>query len=329
MQGKKVIVTGASGYVGSRVAVALHKQGVEVVAVDMVDAGVHGVPLPPDMEFRKHDLRVAGEADKALKGGADVVLHLAADIGSINYMHEHQAEIMTNNMLIDAMVYPALLKHNIPWIVYSSSSMVFQYPPKFPYTEEDIVHVKNPSNVYGFAKLAGEYFCRSYKEEYGLKYTILRYHNIYGPGEDSKGSSAGDIHVIPALLHKVFSGQYPLEFLGDPSATRSFTYVDDAVDVTTDIVMRALNRDKTVENEDFNIGHDYHLSIMELGRTIWKHFGDGREFKYTIVPTKADTALRREADISKLKNKLGWKPKVSLEEGLKPTAQWMKERNKS
>ena len=205
-------------------------------------------------------------------------------------MREHQAEILTNNALIDGAVYPALIANNIQWIVYSSSSMVFQNPPKFPYTEADITKIHPPSNIYGFAKFIGEYFCRAYHKQYGLSHTIIRYHNIYGPGEDSKGASPGDIHVIPALLEKVTSGQYPLEFLGDPpeKATRPFVYVDDAVEATVAIVERALRADESVRNEDFNIGSDTHYTILELGKLIWKMFGDGRKFKYTVNPVPSD-----------------------------------------
>lgn len=322
---KKILITGGTGYVGSRVAEVFAKKGYPVIAVDIATPEERGIKFSKGVEFRHHDLRIQKEAIKGLRG-ADLVLHLAADIGSLTYMHDHQAEILTNNTSIDAAVYPAIISHKIPWIIYSSSSMVFQHPPQFPYTESDINKVRPPTNVYGFAKLGGEYFCRSYKEQYGLTYTIIRYHNIYGPGEDSKGSTPGDIHVVPALLQKIIDGQYPLEILGNPAATRPFVYVDDAVSATVAIVERALKNDDGVRNNDFNIGNDKHYSILELGEIIWKYYGDGRAFKYNSVPTKADTALRREVDIKKIKEIIGWSPKITIEDGLKPTAEWIKTR---
>lgn len=322
---KNIIVTGGSGYVGSRVAVKLLESGYRVIVVDIATPEERGIEFPPGIEFRLHDLRIPKEAEKGLRG-ADLVLHLAADIGSLTYMHDHQAEILVNNGAIDAAVYPALIANKIPWVVYSSSSMVFQHPPRFPYTEQDIDKIVPPANVYGFSKLGGEYFCRAFNSQYGLDSTIIRYHNIYGAGEDSKGSTPGDIHVIPALLEKVIGGQYPLEFLGDPEATRPFVYVDDAVLATVEVVNRALLRDKVVQNADFNVGNDKHYSIRELGEIIWKNYGDGRPFKYRIVETKANTALRREVDISKIRDALGWSPRTSLEEGLEYTAQWIKDR---
>ncbi|HVV15538.1 MAG TPA: NAD-dependent epimerase/dehydratase family protein [Candidatus Paceibacterota bacterium] len=323
--GKTILITGGTGYVGSRVAEALNKAGEKVLVVDIATPEERGITFSPGIEFRRHDLRIPGEALKGL-AGADLVLHLAADIGSLTYMHDHQAEILTNNSAIDAAVYPALVANKIPWVIYSSSSAVFQYPPQFPYTEKDIRDIRPPSNVYGFAKLGGEYFCRSYAAQFGLEYTIIRYHNIYGPGEDSKGSTPGDIHVIPALLQKVLGGQYPLEFLGNPEATRPFVYIDDAVEATVAVVMRAARAEDMVKNEDFNIGNDTHYTILELGKRIWEKYGGDRPFKYAVVDTQADTALRREVDIAKIREKLGWSPKVGLEEGLEPVAKWIRER---
>lgn len=323
---QKVIVTGGTGYVGSRAVEALTKRGVSVVAVDIVTPEKRGITFSSGIEFRQADLREPRQAAEALRD-AQVVLHLAADIGSLTYMHDHQAEILTNNAAIDAAVYPALVKNNIPWVIYSSSSMVFQHPPKYPYTEEHVKEIRPPTNVYGFAKLAGEYFCQSYAQQYGLNFTVIRYHNIYGPGEDSKGATPGDIHVIPALLEKIFKGQYPLEILGDPQSTRPFTFVDDAVEATVEIVLRACAEDSIVKNADFNIGNDRYYTILELAELMWKEYGDGRPFAYVSIETKANTALRREVDISKIRTHIGWEPKTSLEEGLKPTAEWIRTRH--
>jgi UDP-glucose 4-epimerase len=325
---KKIVVTGGTGYVGSRVAEALHQKGYAVIVVDIIPPEERGIVFSDGIEYRYADLRIPVETLAALKG-ADVIMHLAADIGSMTYMREHKADIIKNNSSIDAAVYPAMQELGIPWIIYSSSSMAFQHPPKFPYSEADITKINPPTNTYGFSKLAGEYFCRAYAEQYGVNYSVIRFHNIYGAGEDSKGATPGDIHVIPALLEKVISGQYPLEFLGaDPDkATRPFVYVDDAVAATVNIIERAAAGEEIVKNEDFNIGNDKYYTILELGQIIWQHYGDEREFAYTIVPTAQDTALRREVDITKIKT-LGWSPTTTLEEGLKPTAEWIKNRKK-
>lgn len=329
MSKKTIIVTGGTGYVGSRVAENLVEKGYGVIVVDIIPPEDRSIVFSDGIEFRQADLRIPAEALSSLSG-ADVIMHLAADIGSMTYMREHKADIIKNNSGIDAAVYPAIQELGIKWIVYSSSSMAFQHPPQFPYKESDIGKINPPTNTYGFSKLAGEYFCRAYAEQYGINYTVVRYHNIYGAGEDSKGSTPGDIHVIPALLEKVISGQYPLEFLGDSpdKVTRPFVYVDDAVEATVSIIEKAAANEEVVKNEDFNIGNDKYYTILELGKIIWEKYGDDREFEYTIVPTNQDTALRREVDIAKIKSQLGWKPTTTLEDGLIPTAEWIKDRKK-
>lgn len=325
---KSIYITGGCGYVGSRTAEVLVKKGYGVVVVDIATPQERGLSFSEGIEFRQADLRIEREARQALQG-AEFILHLAADIGSLTYMHDHQAEILTNNSLIDAVVYPLCVELGVRWTVYSSSSGIFQHPPKFPYTEFDAKKINPPTNPYFFSKLAGEYFCRSYFEQYGIPFTILRYHNIYGPGEDAKGSTPGDIHVIPALLDKVIGGQYPLEFLGDPSSTRPFTFVDDAVVATVEVVERALVEDETVWCEDFNVGNDKYLTILELGEKIWERYGDERPFEYTIKETRANTAHRREVDIKKIREVIGWEPTTSFEDGLEMTAQWIKNRGKN
>lgn len=324
---KPILITGGCGYVGSRVAKILADEGYKIIIADKIKPKDRKISFPKTVEFRYGDLRIIENAKKAVKG-VGVVLHLAANIGPLTYMHEHQAEIMQENLDIDAALYPACVG-NVDTIIYSSSSMVFQNAPHYPYKEDDLNKTIIPTNVYGFSKLAGEYFCISYNKQFNLPYVIIRYHNIYGPGEDSKGSKPGDIHVIPALVEKVLNKQYPLEFLNNPKkSTRPFTYIDDAVDTTVKIVKLTLKKDCRVLNNDFNIGPEEATNILELGEMIWRILGDKRPFKYKIKLTEAVTAERRELDNSKIKNIGIWDPKVSLDDGIMKTAEWIKKRHK-
>ena len=243
-------------------------------------------------------------------------------------MHNHQAEIIQNNSAMDANLYPSAIGARVERIIYSSSSMVFQHSPKFPYKETDLLKINPPTNVYGMSKLIGEYFCRAYYQQFNLPYVILRYHNIYGPGEDSKGENPGDIHVVPALIEKTLNGQYPLELLGNSGATRPFTYIDDAIEATFMIVERTLSNDGQVLNNDFNIGPKESLKIVDLAKIIWEILGDDRPFKYTVNKVKANTAVRREMDPEKKQKHIGWQPKTSLRDGIIKTAKWLKYRDK-
>lgn len=324
----KILVTGGTGYVGRRVTLELKKRGHEVRVADKAEPKKQDVEFPKDVELQIGDLRDSAFTRKALKG-VEIVVHLAANIGSLTYMQNHQAEILQENSAIDATLYPLLIEEKVKTIVYSSSSMVFQKSTVYPYTEKDFSKINPPTNVYGLSKLVGEYFCRSYHEQFGLDFVIMRYHNIYGPGLDSKGSTPGDIHVIPALVEKVVSGQYPLELLGNPEATRPFTYVDDSVRATAMLVEEALKGNPKVVNEDFNIGPKEATKILDLAELIWKTIGDGRPFKYVVKETKAITADRREMDPTKIEQAIGWKSTVPLVEGIKVVAKWIKERKNS
>lgn len=324
-ESKPILITGGCGYIGSRLALLLDKKGRKVVVVDKATPEERGINFPESIEFRHGDLTNKAIALQAVKG-VGTIIHLAANIGALTYMHKHQAEIIQENSAIDANIYPAAVKEKVERIIYSSSSMVFQHSSKFPYKEEDLPKINPPTNIYGMSKLVGEYFCRAFYEQFGLPYVILRYHNVYGPGESSKAEEPGEIHVIPALIEKVLRGQYPIELLGDPEATRPFTFIDDAVEATLLITELALRNDKRVLNNDFNIGPGETLKIVDLAKIIWETLGDDRPFKYRVVETKAVTAKRREMSPQKIKEIIGWEPKTKLREGIIRTAEWIKAR---
>ncbi|MES2995158.1 MAG: NAD(P)-dependent oxidoreductase [Patescibacteria group bacterium] len=324
----RIHITGGCGYVGSRVAAALARKGYALTIIDKATPQERGVILPEKAEYRKADLTDPAQARESLKD-AEYVLHFASNIGPLNYMWERQGEILWENTAIDAAVYPALRDAGTKLIVYSGSSMAFQHARRYPYTETDLKDTPTTTNVYGFSKLAGEYFCRAFRQQYGNpRFVIMRFHNIYGPGEDSKGSTPGDIHVIPALLEKVLRGQYPLEFIGNPEKqTRPFTYVDDAIDIVVALLEGALKGNEAVLDQDFNVASSPDATnILALGELIWKLFGDDREFKWTAEETDASrtTAERREVDIAKLRSVIDIAPGVSLEEGIRRTAEWVK-----
>ncbi len=310
---------------GSRVVIELCKRGYPVVVVDKAHPKERGIEFDSAVEIRQGDLRDPSFAKSAL-ADAHTILHLAANIGSLTYMHEHQAEILQENSAIEASVYPAALDAGKPCIIYSGSSMAFQNSTVFPYREEDLSKVYLPTNIYGMSKLVGEYFSRAYFSQYQMPYVILRYHNIYGPGEDTKGSTPGDIHVLPALIEKVISGQYPLELLGGEDASRPFTYVDDAVAATVAIVEKAVQRDSEVMNTDFNVGTSEATKIVDAAKLVWELLGDGRQFEYVVKETEAVTAVRREMIAEKLERATGWHPTVSLREGILKTAEWIRRR---
>ncbi len=319
-----IAITGGAGYVGSQCAAALAPRGYRVVVIDRDEAVSRRTFADSRITVRAGDLRDPAFAAGAIEGAA-LILHCAARIGASTYMRDFQADILADNALIDAALYPAAVAAGKPAVVYASSSMVFQHAPVFPYREEDLIRTPPPTNVYGFSKLSGEYFCRAFGTQYGLPFVIIRYHNIYGPREQGKGEGAGNIHVVPALIGKVLSGQYPIELLS-AGGTRPFTYIDDAVEATCMVVERALAGDAQVLGEDFNIGPGEATSIVDLAAMIWEQCGDSRPFRYTVDSDLGHlTAVRREMNPEKIERIIGWKPKVDLKTGIRQTAAWMRE----
>jgi nucleoside-diphosphate-sugar epimerase len=200
-------------------------------------------------------------------------------------------------------------------MVCFSSSMVFERTNIFPTPEAAVESSPPPVSGYGFSKLVSEYIARTYHEEFDVKYLIIRPFNAYGPGE-MPGEYIGYAHVIPDLIKKTLSGQYPLEIFGSGLQTRSYTYVDDLVDAILFISERS-------ENDDFNIGTGIESTVIELAKKIWHLCGKKDQLKFKHLPSLKYDVQRRMPDVSKVKN-LGWIPKNSLDEGLKKTIDWYK-----
>jgi len=316
---KNVLVTGGAGFIGSRVVDLLVKKGANVRVVDDLSKG-EATNLRENIkkiEFIQADLTKKKAAKNSLKD-MDFCFNFAARIGGIGYFHKHPATILRDNTLISLNLWEAARDTNTKMICVSSS-MVFERAKMFPTPEEAVKFSPPPLTGYGFSKLVAEYIAKTYYEEFNIPYVIVRPFNVYGPGE-MPGNYIGYSHVIPDLVKKIISGQYPLEILGNGKQTRSYTYVDDAA---AGIIFAA----EYGENDDFNIGTGIETSVVELANILWKICGRKEPIKFKFLqPFKYDVQ-RRVPDVSKIK-KLGWKPNVPLEKGLKITVEWLKKRMK-
>jgi nucleoside-diphosphate-sugar epimerase len=243
---------------------------------------------------------------------------MASKIGGIGYFHKYPATILSENNKIYSSTFEAAAKNKIKRMVFISSSMVFESTTQFPSKEPDVVKIPPPITGYGFSKLIGEYYCKTFKDEFGLDYTIVRPFNAYGINE-YPGDFVGYSHVIPDLVKKVLSDQYPLELLGDGNQTRCFTHVKD---IAKGIVMAA-ESEKAV-NEDFNLGTEKETSMIDLAERIWVLCEMKQLFKVKYVPGFSYDIKKRVPDISKAKKAFGWEPKIRLEDGLREVVAWLK-----
>jgi UDP-glucose 4-epimerase len=312
---KRVLVTGGAGFIGHRLVRKLLDLGANITVVDDLSKGTmkNLQGLLESIEFRNDNLLDSGVAQSILKG-VDICFHLAAKIGGIGYFHQSPAASLRDNSIMNFNLWDAAIGSGAK-MVCLSSSMVFERASVFPTPETALEESPPPMSGYGFSKLVAEYIARTYHQEFGVKYLIVRPFNAYGPGE-APGDYVGYAHVIPDLIKKTLSGQYPLEILGHGEQTRSYTYVDDVADAIIHLTER-------YENDDFNIGTHVETSVLELANKIWRLCGREEGFAVKTVPSFEYDVKRRLPDVTKI-SKAGFSPKVDLDKGLAVTVKWLR-----
>src|SRR3989344_5430492 len=312
---KKILVTGGAGFIGREVVRQLVQKGYKVRVAD--DLSKREAKVPEGCDFIKTDLTESKSAERALEN-IDLCVHLAAKIGGIGYFHKYPATILSENNKLYSTVFEAAVKNKTERILYLSSSMVFESTNSFPSSESDIEKIPPPVSAYGFSKLIGEEYCKAFYDEFGLNYTICRPFNAYGINE-APGREVGYAHVIPDLIKKILSGQYPLELLGDGQQTRCFTHVSD---LARGIIM-ALESPKAV-NEDFNLGEEKEIKMIDLAELIFNLCKIDKPFKVKYVPSFTYDIKRRVPSSQKASKVLGWKPNMKFEEELPKIIEWVK-----
>jgi UDP-glucose 4-epimerase len=306
-----ILITGGSGVLGNYI-IELLKHEYKIVVADIVKPEISA-----DISFMKVDLR----KPFSLSHDFEIAIHLAANVGGIQYFTKHPVENIRDNPKMTANLLDAAIDSKINHIIYTSSSVVYQYQTQFPTVEESVVNLPPPSSAYGMSKLVGEYLCKAYHQQYGLKYTILRPFNIYGPREDLDPEYA---HVIPDLTGKVLSSQFPVEIYGNGNQTRTFTHGRDAARSYLYSI-----KNKNAINETFNVSGNEEYKIIEVLRLIWKITGHTQELKVKHLPSLPHDVQRRFPSNRKILEKLNWKPEISFQEGLTETVEWiMQRRNK-
>jgi nucleoside-diphosphate-sugar epimerase len=313
--GKKVLVTGGAGFIGSRVVAQLVSLGAEARVVDDLSKGeASNLAVVIDkIEFIQGDLLDARIARQCMQG-IEACFHFAAKIGGIGFFHKYPATSIRDNTLMNLNLWD-IAKDSGAKMVCVSSSMVFERTSQFPTPETAIESYPPPLTGYGFSKLIAEYIARTYFDEFAVPYVIVRPFNAYGPGE-TPGDWVGYAHVIPDLVEKILGRQYPLEILGSGNQIRSYTYVDDVAD---GIIFAASH----TENDDFNIGTGIETSVTQLAEMIWKLCGRKEPIKFRRLEPYQYDVQKRIPDVSKI-GKLGWQAKTPLEEGVKETIEWLK-----
>lgn len=306
-----VLVTGGRGFIGARLIAALLDDGHAVRSLD--DGSRGGAELPAAVEAIDGDVRDGAVVCAAVRG-CDAVVHLAAVQGTGNF-YEIPDVVLDVNLRGVLNVADACAAERIGRLVFSSSSEVYGLPTEFPTPETAPLVVPDPTNPrwsYGVSKIAGELVVVNAARRHGFEHTILRYHNVYGPG-------MGWDHVIPQFIQRLVRGE-EFTIQGDGEQRRSFCYVDDAIAPT----VAALTR-PAAANGIFNIGNPAaEHSINELATSLAKVSGHTIEPRH--IPFEGEGTRRRLPDVSRAERALGLLPRVSLEEGLRETYRWYTDR---
>ena len=308
-----ILVTGGLGFIGRHVVAQLLQRG---HSVRIADNQSKYTEVPKGVEFQKIDLTDYKQTRNAMKGMGGCI-NLASKMGGIGYIHNEPATILEGSLRMFGSVFEACRAENIKRIVHTSSSMVLERTTTFPSKETDVENIAPPRTTYGFAKLVGEYYCRASHEQHGVPFTLLRPFNTYGVNAYIH-PEVGYSNVIPDLIRKIFLGG-KLTILGNGQQTRSFTHVTD----TARAFVLAIEKPEA-ENEDFFIGSDQEISVLELAKKLWLLCRKEESFSPVFVPGYVHDTQRRIPDISKARTLLGWEPTKDFDEGLAEVIDWIK-----
>ena len=299
----RVLVTGGAGFVGGALVHRLVESGARVTVLDDLSAG-RATNVPVGATLITGSV-AAPETVRELVDEHALILHLAAR--GIVASTRNPREDFETNVAGTLNVLLAAREANIDRIVYVSSASVYGNPRTVPINEDDL-HV--PLSPYAVSKLSGEHYALAFYESYGVPVAVVRYSNVYGPGQRPDNPYSG---VVTKFLAAALE-QRPLSVHGDGQQTRDFTFVDDAVDAT---LLAATH--PRAEGEVFNVGTGIETSVLELTRAIERLLGVEAELEH-VDRRDIDNIRRRVMNIEKARRMLRWAPQVALDVGLRRTA---------
>jgi GDP-D-mannose 3',5'-epimerase len=311
---KRILVTGAGGFIGHHLVRRLKDDGYWVRGADIKHSEFE--PSPAD-EFAILDLRYENNCIQATEG-IDEVYNLAADMGGIGYITAYQADIAHNNILINAHMLDASRRNGVKRFLFSSSACVYAQSKQksadvLPLREDD-AYPADPEPGYGWEKLFAEELCKYYSHDYGLPTRVVRFHNVYGP----LGTYEGGKEKAPAAISRkvaMAADGGEIEVWGDGQQTRSFMYVDDCVEGL--IRLMASNY-----SQPLNLGTDELVTIDGLVDIVAEIAGKSVSKTHNLQGPQG--VRGRNSDNAQLRTVLGWEPSITLRQGLVPTYEWIR-----
>jgi dTDP-glucose 4,6-dehydratase len=307
----RAVVTGGAGFLGSHLCDRLLAEGIEVVCIDNLLTGslanIDHLFGRPGFTFVKHDVTNYIH----VPGRVDFVLHFASPASPVDYL-----ELPIQTLKVGALgTHKALglARAKGARFLLASTSEVYGDPLTHPQPETywGNVNPVGPRGVYDEAKRFAEAITMAYHRFHGVSTRIVRIFNTYGPR-----MRARDGRVVPAFACQALAGE-PLTVFGDGSQTRSFCYVDDLIEGVVRVLFSELH-------EPVNIGNPAEMTVLQFAEAIRRLTGNNVPIEYRPLPV--DDPKVRQPDITLARTRLGWQPRVSLEEGLAPTIEFFRSR---
>lgn len=315
LAGRPVLVTGGASFIGSHLVDALVTTGARVRVVDDLSSGrLANIRRHIDsgcVEFVRADLLDPAVPRRAV-AGMHTVFHLAANHGGRGYVDLHQAACATN-LLLDGAVFRACHLAGVEKVVYASSGCVYpnglQRDPNIQLylSEDQIGPPYDADNMYGWAKLMGEFTLRALYRDHGLKSVSCRFFTVYGPrGHEN--------HAVMAMIARAFIRQDPFEVWGSGRQIRNWTFVSDIVDGT----LRAAAR--IDDARAVNLGTRERIRVIDAVRQVCDHMGHRPRVR--LCPDMPTGPMNRVADPSTAERLLDWTPRIGFTRGLRRTIDW-------
>ena len=313
-RGRRVLVTGALGFIGSNLCRTLADLGAHVLAVDSLLPDYGGNLFNLDGYEEKVRINIAdvrGHGMGYLVKGQDVLFNLAGQVSHIDSMTDPFTDLEIN-CRSQLSILEALRQHNPEAkIVYAGTRQIYGRPQRLPVDEQ---HLLNPTDVNGINKISGEMYHLVYHSVYGIRASSLRLTNTYGPRQLIRHARQG---FIGWFMRQVVLGE-EIQIFGDGQQRRDFDYVDDTVDA----FLRAGAMD-AADGQVFNLGGEAAVSLLELTQLMIEIAGGG---SYRLIPFPPERKRIDigdfHADTTKIRQTLGWSPTIGLRDGLTRTIEY-------
>jgi len=314
---KLIVVTGAGGFIGGSLIAALRACGcTSIRAVDIKPLGTWYQEFD-DVENLSLDLNLIGNCETAAKGAYEIY-NLAANMGGMGFI-EHNKALCMLSVLINTHMLQASLKNEVKRFFYSSSACVYnadkQKTFEAPSLKEEYAYPAMAEDGYGWEKLFSERMCRHFREDYGLRTRVARFHNVYGPwGTWFGGREKAPAAICRKVIEAKISGKHEIEIWGSGVQTRSFMYIDDCVK-GIDLIMNSEIL------EPINLGSSEAVTINQLVDLAEEIAGIKLKRKYDLSAPNGVNG--RNSDNTLIQKYLHWEPNTSLRAGLEKTYRWI------